>query len=276
MIKPSDFEFHRERHGHQDRMESVEHKGSFPPHEREASFRNQFFIQLIQQIESKIDSIKSHTQISRGKFSDKEFSERYYRAITEGIEKIETVLSSLISYAKLTTPIGRTDTVHNIVEEVLQKHQFELEEKGIKLLKRFEKNLPETIVPDEQLRYILSSVLQYAMTVSPPSRNIAVSTRSLLAEKGTGSSGRLFKKNGKYVEVSVIFSVRRRRSEPGPGADAVLSEEKPDILLRFVRRVVLRNHGIMKIGTNKERTKNLISFQFPVERRKAVYDRSMN
>jgi len=257
-------------------MESVERKESFPPHEGDASFPNPFFIQLIQQIESKLDSIKSHTQISMGKFSDKEFSERYHRAIAEGIEKIETVLSSLIGYAKLFTPTMKTDTVHHIVEEVLKKHQVELEEKGIKLLKRFEKDLPETIVPDEQLRYILGSVLQYAMIVSPPGWNIAVSTRSLLTEKGTGGPGSSFKKDGKYVEVSVIFSVRRRRSEPAPGTDAVPREEKPDILLRFVRKVVLRNHGIMKMGTDKKRTKNLISLQFPVERRRVTCSPAMN
>ncbi len=255
-------------------MESIERKMDFLAHERDASFSNPFFIELIQQIESKLDSIKNYTQISRGKFSDKEFGEYYYRVITEGIEKMEIVLNGLIDYTKLRTPIRKMDTVHKIIGEVLKKHQVKLEEKGIKLLKRFEKDLPETIVPDEQLRYVLSSVLLYAMIATPPNWNVAVSTKSLLIEKVTGEAEGLFKKDGKYIEISVIFEVHRRRSELASGTDTIQKEEGPDILLRFVKEVVLRNRGIMKMVTKGTRT--LISLRFPVEQRKVVYDQSLN
>jgi len=255
-------------------MESIEHKMDFLAHERDASFSNPFFIELIQRIESKLDSIKNYTQISRGKFSDKEFGEHYYRMITEGIEKMEIVLNSLIDYTKLRTPIRKIDTVHKIIGEVLKKHHVKLEEKGIKLLKRFEKDLPETIVPDEQLRYVLGSVLLYAMIATPPNWNISVWTKSLLMEKGTGEAEGLFKKDGKYIEILVIFEVHRRRSQPESGTDTLQKEEGPDILLRFVKEVVLRNRGIMKMGTKGTRT--LISLRFPVEQRKVVYNRSLN
>jgi len=39
---------------------------------------------------------------------------------------------------------------------------------------------------------------------------------------------------------------------------------------------VLRNHGTMKVGADEKRTKSLISLRFPVERRKVVYDQSVN
>ena len=106
--------------------------------------------------------------------------------MTEDIEKIDMVLNGLINYIKLNTPIPKTDTVHHLIEEVLKKHQAKLEEKGIKLFKKFEKDLPETIVPDEQLKYILSSILQYALANISPNLSMGLSTRSFTLEKEMG------------------------------------------------------------------------------------------
>ena len=259
-----------------DGIESIKSKLDFLTNERNAPFLTPFFIELIQRIKNGLGSIKNYTQISRGKFSDREFGEYYYRAVTEDIEKMEMVLNSLIDYIKLHTPIRKMNTVHNITEEVLKKHQVKLEEKGIKLLKRFEKDLPETIVPDEQLKYVLSSVLQYAMVLTPPSWNIALSTRSLMLEKETGEAEGLFKRDGKYIEILVAFAGHQRQSEPASGMATIQKEEAPDLLLRFVKEVVLRNHGTMKIGADEKKTKTFISLRFPVERRKVVYYQSVN
>ena len=259
-----------------DGLESIKSKLDFPTNERNAPFLGPFFIPLIQRIKNSLGSIKNYTQISRGKFSDREFGEYYYRAVTGDVEKMEMVLNSLIDYMKIRTPIRKMNTVHNIIEEVLKKHQVKLEEKGIKLLKRFEKDLPETTVPDEQLRYVLSCVLQYAMVVTPPSWNIGLSTKSLLLEKETGEAEGLFKKDGKHIEISVVFAVQQRLSEPASGTATLQKEEAPDILLRFVKEVALRNHGAMKIGADEKRTKTFISLRFPIERRKAVYYQSVN
>ena len=146
-----------------DGLESIQSKLDYFTNEPSAPFLTPFFIELVQRIKNNLDSIKNYTQISRGKFSDREFGEYYYRAVTEDIEKLEMVLNSLIDYMRLHTPIRKMNTVHTIIEAVLKKYQVKLEEKGIKLLRRFEKDLPETVVPDEQLRYVLSSVLQLSL-----------------------------------------------------------------------------------------------------------------
>jgi len=256
--------------------ESIRSKLDFLTNERSAPFLSPFFLELIQRIKNGLGSIKNYTQISRGKFSDREFGEYYYRVVTEDIEKMEMVLNSLMDYMKLHTPIRKMNTVQNVIEEVLKKHQVKLEEKGIKLLKRFEKDLPETIVPDEQLKYILGSVLQYAMVLTPPSWNIVLSTKSLMLEKETGEVEGLFKREGKYIEISVIFGVQHRIGEPASGTATIQKEEAQDILLRFVKEVVLRNHGRMKIGADEKRTKTYIALRFPIERRRVVYYQSVN
>jgi nitrogen-specific signal transduction histidine kinase len=259
-----------------DGMESVKSKLDFLTDERNVPFLSPFFVELIQRIKNSLGSIKNYTQISRGKFSDKEFGEYYYRMVTEDVEKMEMVLNSLIDYMKLHTPIKKMNTVHNIIEEVLKKHQVKLEEKGIKLLKRFEKDLPETIVPDEQLKYVFGSVLQYALILTPPSWNIALSTRSLTLEKEAGEEEGLFKREGKYIEISAAFAGHQKLSEAPSGTAAIQKEEAPDLLLHFVKEVVLQHHGTMKIGADEKKTKTFISLRFPVERRNVVYYPAMN
>jgi signal transduction histidine kinase len=196
--------------------------------------------------------------------------------VNEDIEKMNMVLNSLLDYIKIHTPIRKTNTVHNIMEEVLKKNQAKLEEKGIKVLKKLEKGLPETAVPDEQLKYILSSLLQYAMTLTPPDWNLGLSTRSFILDKEAAEVEGLFKRDGRYIEISVVFPGRQRPSEPGLEMAAAQKEEALDLILRFVKEVVLHNHGMMKIEADERKTKTLISLRFPVERRKIVYYQPLN
>ncbi len=257
-------------------MESVKSKLDFLSNEQNPPFITSFFIELIQRIKNTLGSIRNYTQISRGKFSDKEFGEYFYRAVTEEIEKIDIVLSGLINYIRLNTPIRKTDTVHHLIEEVLKKHQAKLEEKGIKLFKKFENDLPETIVPDEQLKYILNSVLQYVLASISPNLSIGLYTRSFFLEKEVGEGPALFKKDGRYIEIAVVFMGYKKPAEKGAEATTLQKEEPLDLILRFVKEVVQRNQGMMKIEGDEKKAKTFISLRFPVERRKVVYYQSMN
>jgi len=257
-------------------IESIKSKLDFLSNEQNAPFLTSFFVDLIQRIKNNLASIKNYTQISRGKFSDREFGEHYYRTVTGDIEKMDMVLNSLLDYIKVHTPIRKMNTIHNIVEEVLKKHQAKLEEKGIKALKKFEKDLPETIVPDEQLKYIIGSVLQYAIALTPPNWNLGLLTRSLILKNEASEAESLFKKDGKYIEISVVFPGYQRPSEPVSEMATLQKEEASELILRFVKEVVLRNQGTIKIGADEKKTKTFIFLRFPVERRKVVYYQSVN
>jgi nitrogen-specific signal transduction histidine kinase len=196
--------------------------------------------------------------------------------VNEDIEKMNMVLNSLLDYIKVHTPIRKTNTVHNIMEEVLKKHQAKLDEKGVKVLKKLEKDLPETVVPDEQLKYIVSSLLQYAVALTPPNWNLGLSTRSLILDDEATEVQSLFKRAGKYIEISVVFPGHQRPSEPASEAATIPKEEASDLILRFAKDVVLHNHGMMNIEADEKKTKTLISVRFPVERRKVVYYQTVN
>ena len=224
-------------------------------------------IELIHHTKSTLDSIKKLAQLSRGRFSDKEFGEFFYRMITKDIEKNDLVLNSFLNYIKATTPIRKKGTVQNLIEEVLKKHQVRLEEYKTKIFRDFETDLPETIVPDEQLRFILDSILQYAMASIPPHGGIEFLTKSFALQKETREDQAFFKKNGKYIEVLVAFSYYKEpKGEPVPQKEVV-----PDLMLRLVDDMVERNQGIIKFEFDETKAKMFISLKFPIERRNVVH-----
>jgi len=225
------------------------------------------FIELIHQTKSTLDSIKKFTQLSRGKFSDKEFGEVFYRRITKDIEKNDLMLNGFLNYIKATTPIRKKGTVNTLIEEVLRKHQVRLEEKKIKIFRNFERDLPEAIIPDEQLRFILESVLQYAMAMMPLDGRVEFSTKSVVLQKEMGEDQAFFKKNGNFIEVLVAFTYSKEPKEQATSQKEVV----PDLMLRLVDDIVERNQGMIKFELNETKGKRFISLKFPVERRRVVH-----
>jgi len=69
-------------------------------------------------------------------------------------------LNGLLNYFEVTFPTQKTGTVNILIEEVLRKNQVRLKEKEVRIFKKLEKDLPEIVVPEKPLRYILNSILQ--------------------------------------------------------------------------------------------------------------------
>ena len=125
------------------------------------------FIELIHRTKAALHTINKLTQLSREKFGDKEFREFFYKTISNDIEKNNLLLNTFLKYIESTTPIPKKNTLIKLIEEVLKRHQVPLEQKRIKILKTFGENLPETIVPDEQLKFIFDSLLQFVIVLMP-------------------------------------------------------------------------------------------------------------
>jgi hypothetical protein len=230
-------------------------------------------IELIQHTKGTLDSIKKLTQLSRGRFSDREFGEFFYRMINKDIEKNDLVLNNFLNYIKAITPIREKGTVQNLIEEVLKKHQARLEEYNTKIFRNFEKDLPEPIVSDEQLGFILDSVLQYAITVMPPNGCIEFLTKSFALQKEMEGGQGFFKKNGRYIEILVAFTYYKKPMEQfGKELETPVPQKEvvPDLVFRLVDDIVDRNQGTIKLEFDETKAKTFISLKFPVERRKVV------
>ena len=284
MEKESIFDFLDEVHQSQSvsleskaETESPKFKESIIPNERTAFLLFPFFIELIDQFKNTLTNLRNQTRIFQDKFRDQEFGSHINRIIMEDIKKIELLQDSLLNYIKLNNPIIKTNTVNTLLEEELKEYQVELEEKKIKLFKTLEKNLPETAVPDDQLRYILSCVLQHVMTLMPPSVSFGLFTRSLTLQRETGDDEALVRKEGNYVEILMVHTGYKKPIDPLGPASGIPARQKEGILdltLRLVDEIVQRNRGVMKFEEDEKKQKATISLRFPVERRKVVYYQS--
>ncbi|OGP93366.1 MAG: hypothetical protein A2156_13105 [Deltaproteobacteria bacterium RBG_16_48_10] len=199
--------------------------------------------------------------------------------MTQDLYKTDLFLSSLLNYFQVTTPIKKMNTVNALIEEVLKKNKAQLEDKRAQLSKKLEENLPEIIVPDEQLKYILNSVLQYVILSIPPDGSIEFLTTSFVFQGEIGGTQAFFERYGGYIEISVVFSGGR---EPG-GQPATAwgristthMDEALEFILRLVKGMVLRNWGKMNFETDKKKGKTILSLRFPLERRKVFFYESI-
>lgn len=238
-----------------------------------------FLIGLVHRIKNPLVSIKTFTQLLREKFGDVEFREYFYKIVTEDVEKIDSLLNGLLNYIKINTPIQKTNTVHLILEDVLKKYEARFEDKKIKIIKKYEKDLPETIVHDDQLRYILNSLIQYAIPSIPPNGSIGFLTKSLNNQKETGGDKTLLQKDGRYIKIVIIFTGYKKPTEH---LEAVLGipfdqkEEPIELELRLVKEIVKKNQGVMRFEVNEKKPRTLVSLKFPTERRKVIYYQSTN
>jgi nitrogen-specific signal transduction histidine kinase len=238
-----------------------------------------FFVELIHRIKNPLVSIKTFTQLLREKFSDEEFREYFYRIVTEDIERIDAVLNGLLNYIKINTPLEKSDTVHFMLEDVLKKHEFELEDKKIRIFKKFEKNLPETAVHDEHLRYIFNSLLQYVISSIPPNGSIGFLTKTFNGRKQTGDDKGVLQKDGGYIEILIVYTGYKKPVEQLKavlGIPTIKQEEPIELELRLIKEIIEKNKGMIKFEINEKKPRTLISLKFPIERRKVIYYPSTN
>ena len=253
---------------------STESKPRSSSSEQNANLLSLFLIELVHRIKNPLVSIKTFTQLLRDKFDDGEFREHFYRIVTEDIEKIDYVLNGLLTYIKINTPIEKKDTVHVILEDVLKRHELELEDKKIRIFRKFEKDLPETIVHDEQLRYIFNALLQYSIPSIPPSGTIGILTKSFDLQTEPANAKTYLQKNGGYVEILIVFTGYKKpieQFETVLGISAGQKEEAVELELRLIKEIIQRNQGMMKFEVNEKKPRTIISLRFPIERRKLIY-----
>ena len=254
-----------------DSLESIK---SIISHERNGYSLFSLLIELIQHIESSLESIKRFIQLTQGKFNDKIFADHFNHIVNSEIEKVDSLLTNVLNYVKVNFTIEKTNTIHTFIEEALKKYQVQLEERKVRVFKKFEKDLPETIVPDEHLKYILNSILQYAVALLPPNGNVGITTRSFNLQKEAVEDHTPFKKEGKYIEILIIFTGYQKPSEKiGIGMQMVptLKEEKIGLELRLVNEIIKRHQGTMKFVPDETKSRTAIALTFPIERRKVLF-----
>ena len=234
-----------------------------------------YFVELFNRIKASLSAMQAFAFLSRENFRDRELGEHFYKIVNEDITKTISLIDCFNDYINFSTPMVKRDTVNTVVEEVIKKHERQFEEKRIKVIKKqFEKDLPETILPDEQLRYILNSVIQYALLSVSPDGSIGFLTRLLDMETLKGQEWDQLQKDGKYLEVLVVSAGYEKLGEEtgvvSGMPNAHQEEEAVELILRLAKEIIEKNKGLMRYKVYEDKPMTFISLILPVERRNVV------
>jgi nitrogen-specific signal transduction histidine kinase len=243
------------------------------PSEQHSPFLTSFLIELVHSIKNTLASISQTTLVALEKVDDPGARKQTYTQVKEDIKKIDSVLNSLLNFISVNTPIPKTNTLHMILEEILESNEKPLREKNIQIVKRFAKDLPETYIHNEQLRFILHSIFQYAILSVPQNETIAVLVKSLDPHKEADIDETSGGKGG-YLEVIIAFNGKGKVDSPPENGAATPTGQREDavgLILVLVKQILERNRGMMAVKTDGQKPSTLIGLRFPVERRNVVY-----
>ncbi len=254
-----------------DEVKPKESKKEGLPSEQGPSFMESFLIELVHSIKKTLASVYQATVLTMNRYDDVEIRKRSHTQVKEDIKKIDSVLNSLLNFINVNTPVIKTNTLYVILEEILEANDKQLRQKNIKINKTYEKDLPDTFIHPEQVRFILHSVLQYAIFSTPPNEIIGFLMKS--SDSGTVAEKALPEDKRRYIEVILGFNGNGKPVNQSENLSETPEDQKggtTDLILKLAKEILERNHGMM-IETHGKRSKTLIALRFPIERRKIVY-----
>jgi hypothetical protein len=240
--------------------------------EQDPAFMTAFLIELVHTIKSSLASIYHGALVPWEQADDPEKKTEAHTQVKEEIKRIDSVLNSLLNFISINTPIAKANTLSVILEDILEAIEKQLRAKDIRIARRCEKDLPETFLHSEQVRFVLHSILQYAVFLTPAHESIRILMKSPDIEE-CQDTRRVLPENKGYVEVMIGFNGGRKPGGPPGNLKDVGGDprEAIDLILVLAREILQKNHGMMTLETNGSRPKTLIHVRFPIERRKVVY-----
>jgi len=237
-----------------------------------------FLLEALRDIKKTVGSIYKIGLPPMEKSDTIEDREHSWMAMTQGFDQIVSIVNMLSSYINVTSPIAKKNTIHCILEEILESNEKKLHARQIELNKTLNEELPETLFQDEQLRFILNLVLQYTILSTPSGGRIEIVTQLVDNEKEQDLSS-IDSLRNKYSEILISSSHPNHSSNESPGAPEVPRIERDGtshFILRLVREMTRRNQGMIDFQRDQMKSRTRISLKFPVERRRVFYYRPVN
>jgi hypothetical protein len=234
-----------------------------------------YYVELFNRIKASLAAMQAYAFLSLDNSKDKELAEHFYKIVNADIEKTISLLDCFNDYINFSTPMIKKNTVNTLIEEVTQKHVSQFEEKKVKIIKKqFEKDLPETILPDEPLKYILNSVIECVLLSIPLNGNIGFLTRSFDIEGLTSEEKKQLQKDGKYLEILVVSTSYEKSSEEIEFVPVIPAhpqqEEATELILKLAKEIVKKNRGMLRQKVYEDKKMTFFSLILPVEKRNVV------
>ena len=233
------------------------------------------YVELFKRIKASLAAMQAYAFLSLDNSKDKELAENFYKIVNADIEKTISLLNCFNDYINFSTPTIKKNTVNTLIEELIKKHVSQFQEKKVNIIKKqFEKDLPETILPDEQLKYILNSVIECVLLSIPLNGNIGFLTRLFDIEALMSEEKRQLQKDGKYLEILVVSTSYEKSGEQIEFVPVIPAhpqqEEATELILKLAKEIIKKNRGMMRQKVYEDKKMTFISVILPIDRRNVV------
>jgi len=153
---------------------------------------------MAHEIKNPLSSMKVLSQLMPLKFKDSEFRKRFTEIMPREIGRIDRIVESLLGFARATAPRFDMISIETIIEETLQVFQEDIQNRKIKLEKKFAEVPPITADAD-QMSQVFSNLILNAIQAMPKGGELKI-----LLEKGKEKDG-------------VVETIKIRISDTGHG-----------------------------------------------------------
>ncbi len=227
------------------------------PEEQSGRALSLFFVKLANSIKTNLNVLKMLSEISHGKFKDVEFEKNFIKTVNEYIHGTNSGLNCFFDYLKIKSSIPGENMVHAVLEEILDRNEERIKDRKIQVVKKqFEKNLPETTIREDHLRYILNWVVQYAISSVSQNGNIGLFTRFFDFQEAKDGPQSFLKKDRQYIEVIIFFTTHGKVNGPSGtelGDQAFMRENQNSFILPLVEEIISANGGIIRVRTDPKK-----------------------
>ena len=246
-----------------------------PSDEKRVFLSPLFLVETLRDIKKAVGSIYKIGLLSMEKSDHNEDREHSSMAMTKAYDRIVSTVDMLSSYIHATSPIAKKNTIHCILEEILESNEKKVLARKIDLKRKLAEELPETILQDEQVRFILNLVLQYVILSTPSTGSIEILTQFVnhQTEQDVARNDPL---RSKYSEILISSSCPPSPLNEAPGVPGIPRIERDGtshFILQLVREMVRRNRGVIDFQIDQTKSRIRISLKFGVERRRVAYYR---
>ncbi len=249
-----------------------------PPEERTVSLSPLFLVETLRELRKTVGIIYNLALHALDKSDNQEEQKHLHLAMSGAYDQFISTVHLLSSYINVTSPIQKKNTVHCLLEEILETNEKKIDAKKIALQKTLADNLPETAFQDEQLRFLLNLILQYAILSTPFGGRLEIVTRFVACQQVEDLSSYDPLKTG-GIEIFFCSSGHADPLSQPEGTQQLAATQQDDasaFILNLIREMIRTSQGMIDFQIDHLKSKTRMYLRLPIERRRLSYYRPAN
>lgn len=202
---------------------------------------------MAHEIRNPLSSIQIFAQLLPQKYDDKEFREEFSKVVFSDAQRINRIIESVMALANPRPSVSVFCNANELLDETLFFIETNIKKNGVKVIKKYDGELPHIKADSEQLRQVFLNIFLNALSVIPKDNGqLTISTRQKIIP--SAHSGR----KEKYIQIEV--------KDNGIGIDKKLLErifepffttraDGTGLGLAIVHRIVEQHSGFVHVDS---------------------------